>query len=65
MKAHEFNELSETELNDRLEQAYAELFNIRFQLATRQIQNYARAGHVRRDVARIKTVLRERALGIR
>jgi large subunit ribosomal protein L29 len=48
------------ELEQRLEESRRELFNLRFQLATGQLDNTARLRHVRRDVARILTVLRER-----
>jgi len=48
------------ELEQRLEESRRELFNLRFQLATGQLDNTARLRHIRRDVARILTVLRER-----
>ena len=66
-------ELAITELdsfeNDRLveelKKAKAELFNLRFQSATGQLENHGRVRQVKRDIARIYTVLRERELGIR
>jgi large subunit ribosomal protein L29 len=54
--------LDEDELVHRLGEARRELFNLRFQLATGQLDNNARLGQVRRDVARILTVLREREI---
>ncbi len=52
-------------LREELEKAKAELFNLRFQGATGQLENSGRIKVVKRDVARIMTVLRERELGIR
>lgn len=65
MKAKELRGLSDAELRERLDEAHRELFNLRFQRAARQLQNYARYGQVRRDIARLETILRERQLGIR
>lgn len=62
MKPKELRELSEDELRAKLEEAHKELFNLRFQLASRQLTNYRRLTQVRRDIARIKTILREREL---
>ncbi|SIS46054.1 large subunit ribosomal protein L29 [Corynebacterium appendicis CIP 107643] len=62
--AHEFRELTDAELNDRLSAAKEELFNLRFQLATGQLANNRRIPAVKRDIARIYTVLRERELGL-
>ena len=62
--AHEFRELTDSELNDRLSAAKEELFNLRFQLATGQLTNNRRISTVKRDIARIYTVLRERELGL-
>ena len=62
--AHEFRELTDAELNDRLSAAKEELFNLRFQLATGQLTNNRRISTVKRDIARIYTVLRERELGL-
>ena len=62
MKAHELRPLSGSELLSRLDEGYQELFNLRFQKATGQMTNTARQGHVRREIARIKTILREREL---
>ncbi|QNE88914.1 50S ribosomal protein L29 [Corynebacterium incognita] len=62
--AHEFRELDNAELNKRLADAKEELFNLRFQLATGQLTNNRRISTVKRDIARIYTVLRERELGL-
>ena len=61
-KASEFRELHDEELENRLAEASQELFNLRFQHVTGQLDNYARLGQVRRDLARIKTLLREREI---
>ena len=57
-------DLEETDLVTRLQDAKKELFNLRFQSATGQLDNNARLRAVRRDIARIYTILRERELGI-
>ncbi len=62
-KAAELRELPDHELRARLDAAKEELFNLRFQLATGQLDNPMRLRQVRRDVARILTVMRERELG--
>ena len=62
MKPREIRELSDADLARRLEEAYEELRNLRFQQATRQLQNTARFGAVREDIARFKTIMREREL---
>lgn len=64
MKASELREMTEDELLKKLDDAKDELFKLRFQAATRQLDNPMRLKEVRRDIARIKTVLRERELGI-
>ena len=61
-KAAELRELDDAELETRLGEAKQELFNMRFELATGQRDNTARIGDVRRDIARIKTLLREREI---
>jgi len=61
-KAAELRELPEDELLSRIEGAKEELFNLRFQLATGQLDNTARLQELRHDVARIATVLREREI---
>ncbi len=57
-------ELSEDKLVDELRKAKEELFNLRFQSATGQLENHGRLKAVRRDIARIYTVMRERELKI-
>jgi large subunit ribosomal protein L29 len=61
-KASEFREMHDEELENRLAEASQELFNLRFQHVTGQLDNYARLRQVRRDVARINTLLREREI---
>ena len=58
MKANEIRELSPAELNDKLAALKSELFNLRFQLAVNQLDNPMRITAVKRDIARIKTVIR-------
>jgi large subunit ribosomal protein L29 len=62
MKAEKFRELSGAELNQRLAEFKSELFNLRFQLATGQLENPMRIREVKKNIARIKTVLRENEL---
>ncbi len=62
MKIKEVHELNEQELDDKVKELKEELFNLRFQQATGQLDNVMRIKEVRRDIARVKTVLRERAL---
>ena len=62
--AAELRELSEEELVTRLRESKEELFNLRFQMATGQLDNNRRLRVVRHDIARIYTVLRERELGL-
>jgi large subunit ribosomal protein L29 len=61
-KTSDIRELPVSELTERLEETREELFNLRFQLATGQLDNYRRVRLLRRDIARVKTVLREREL---
>ncbi len=62
MKAVEIRDLSLTEINQKVSDLKAELFNLRFQLAVNQLENPQRIKAVKRDIARYKTVLREREL---
>ena len=62
MKAFDLRELTAEELQERLEESKEELFNLRFQLATNQLDNTARLREVRRDIARLATVIREQEL---
>ncbi|HMQ32762.1 MAG TPA: 50S ribosomal protein L29 [Chloroflexaceae bacterium] len=61
--ASELRDLKETELRDQLKGYYEELFNLRFQKVTGRLTNTARPRQVKKEIARIKTVLRERDLG--
>ena len=62
MKATEIRAMNSTELTKRLDETYRELFNLRFRLATRQLANYQEIAKVKKDIAKIKTILREREL---
>lgn len=61
MKTEDIRSKSADELNDQLLQLKKEQLNLRFQKASGQLENTARVGAVRRDIARIKTILGERA----
>ena len=63
-KAAELRELTDEELVLRVREAKEELFNLRFQMATGQLDNNRRLRTVRHDIARIYTVMRERELGL-
>jgi large subunit ribosomal protein L29 len=62
--AAELRELTDDELVLRVREAKEELFNLRFQMATGQLDNNRRLRTVRRDIARIYTIMRERELGL-
>jgi large subunit ribosomal protein L29 len=62
MQAYEIRSLTTAEIGQKLDEAYEELFNLRFQRATGQLKNTARKGQLRQEIARLKTVLREREL---
>ncbi|MCP3798882.1 MULTISPECIES: 50S ribosomal protein L29 [Allokutzneria] len=62
--ASELRELTDEELVLRLREAKEELFNLRFQMATGQLDNNRRLRAIRHDIARIYTVMRERELGL-
>jgi large subunit ribosomal protein L29 len=62
MKAAELRELNDAELANRLREFREELFNLRFQNATGQLDNSTRVGEVRKDIARCETLLREREI---
>jgi large subunit ribosomal protein L29 len=64
LKVEEVRELPDEELRTRLDEVKEELFNLRFQNATGQLDNYKRLGILKKDIARITTVLKERELGI-
>ena len=65
MAAHELDELNDVDLEAKLREAKEELFNLRFQAATGQLESHGRLRTVKKDIARIYTVVRERELGIR
>ena len=62
MKYKEIRELSDEELAKKLEEGRAELFNLRFQMATSQLDNTARVTNVKRDIARVQTEMRARQI---
>jgi large subunit ribosomal protein L29 len=62
MKAKELRQLSEGELFEKEKELGEELFNLRFQHATGQLENVMRIPQVKRDMARLKTILKEKAL---
>ena len=62
MKAKELKELTDDELQEKLKEMSQELFNLRFQRSTGQLGNTAMIPKTRKDIARVKTVLREREL---
>ena len=62
MKARELREMSEAELRQKDKEITEELFNLKFQHATGQLENTARLPQVRKDLARVKTLLREKEI---
>ena len=62
MKYKEIRELTDEELAKKLEEGRAELFNLRFQMATSQLDNTARVKNVKRDIARVQTEIRAREI---
>ena len=62
MKAEKMKELNDQELNQKLKDLKTELFNLRFQLATGQLGNIMTIRELKRDIARVKTVIREREI---
>jgi len=65
LKISEFRALSAAELNKKLEDAHQELFNLRLRATTRQLASNREIPRVKKDIARMKTILKERELGIR
>ena len=63
--AHELDDLNDADIEGQLREAKEELFNLRFQAATGQLESHGRLRAVKKDIARIYTVVRERELGIR
>jgi large subunit ribosomal protein L29 len=62
MKAEDLRELTTEELQAKLKELEEEVFNLKFQVASQQLENTARLKDSRRDIARLKTVMREKAL---
>lgn len=62
MKASDIRELSDQELGEKLSDLKAELFNLRFQHAINQLENPMRLNVVKKDIARVKTVIRQREM---
>ena len=65
MKIEEIRALSNEALKKQLEEAHQELFNLRFRLATKQLVNHREVSRVKKEIARLKTIMRERELGTR
>ena len=65
MKVEEIRALGNEALAKQLEEAHQELFNLRFRLTTRQLVNHREVPRVRKKIARLKTIMKERELGIR
>ncbi|GLI84472.1 MULTISPECIES: 50S ribosomal protein L29 [Rossellomorea] len=64
MKTNEIRDLTTAEIEQKVKTLKEELFNLRFQLATGQLENTARISQVRKGIARMKTVIREREIGV-
>ena len=64
MKTTDFRNMTNDELNEKLKSLKTELFNLRFSQATRQLQNPLMLNTVRKDIAKVKTILRERELNV-
>ena len=65
MKIEEMRALTAEELNKRMGEAKQELFNLRFRLATKQLVNHREIPRVKRSIARLQTIIKEKELGIR
>ncbi len=65
MKVEEIRALNNDELLKQLEETHQELFNLRFRLTTRQLVNYREIPRVKKKIAQLKTIIRERELNIR
>ena len=65
LMAQDLDEMTDIDLESKLREAKEELFNLRFQAATGQLESHGRLRTVKKDIARIYTVVRERELGIR
>mgnify|MGYP003083007009 FL=1 len=62
MKIKEIRQMNDSDLQPKLKDLKVELFNLRFQLATGQLENPMRIGGIKKDIARVKTIIREREL---
>ena len=62
MKIKEIRQMNDSDLQAKLKEFKVELFNLRFQLATGQLENPMRIGGIKKDIARVKTIIREREL---
>lgn len=62
MRPSEIRNLTQIEVGRHLDEAYQEMFNLRFQYATGQLKNTARLGEVRREIARLRSIMREHEL---
>jgi large subunit ribosomal protein L29 len=62
MRPSEIRNLTQVELGRHLDESYQEMFNLRFQYATGQLKNTARLGEVRREIARLRSIMREHEL---
>jgi len=65
LKAKEIRALGDDELRKKLEEAHKEIFDLRFQAATKQLKNHRELPRARKEIARLKTIIQERELGIR
>ena len=65
MKSEEIRARSDAELAKMLEEAHQELFNLRFRLATKQLVNHREIPRLKKEIARLKTIMKERELSIR
>lgn len=65
MKASEIRELSDAELGEKLNDLKAELFNLRFQHAINQLENPMRLAQVKKDIARVKTIIAQRQVAVK
>jgi large subunit ribosomal protein L29 len=65
LKLKEIRDLGTDDLKKQLEETHQELFNLRFRLATKQLVNHREVRRVKRNIARLETLLKEKELGIR
>jgi large subunit ribosomal protein L29 len=65
LKVKEIRDLGTEELKKQLEESHQELFNLRFRLTTKQLVNHREVRRVKRNIARLETILKEKELGIR